>query len=116
MFSASLETPALEAERDVVRDDVAADRHGPRVIDAATPIHGDVGGAAADVEQHDPRVPLFREQYRFTGRERFEDDGDRLDTGAVRTHFQHRWRRTTIPQSPSAYRPPSVRPTSRPDR
>ena len=83
MTSSASAERRLEAERDVAREHVAADRNRRRVDRAAQRIDGDVGRPAADIEQHDADLLLFLQQRRGRARERLEDDAQRLQAGAL---------------------------------
>jgi len=53
------------------------------VVNAATPVHGDIGCATADVQENDPGVALLRQQHGRTRGKRLEDDAIWFDACAV---------------------------------
>jgi hypothetical protein len=77
-----------EADRDVAGEMVAADADHRGVPQAAALVDGDVGGAAADVDQGDAQLLLVLRQHRL-GRADLLDDGvDHAYAGAVDARHQ----------------------------
>ena len=73
----------FQAERNVVGQNVAADRNRRGIDRAAAGVDGDIGRAAADVEQHHAHLFFFgQERCRRTG-QRLEDEPGGLEPRAV---------------------------------
>ena len=73
---------ALDVADERLVDLVAADAHGARGDDAAEADDGDVGGAAADVDDHRGAGLLDRQAGADRGRHRLLDDVDPAGAGA----------------------------------
>ena len=81
MRSASLN--GVRSRGDIVGDVIAAEADHRRVLDRAVVIDSDVGGAAADVDQHHAELALFVGKHGFgRGQRRQHHLGD-VEAGAV---------------------------------